>query len=329
MNSSQAAHWVRQFANQRVAVVGDILLDEYVIGRASRISREAPIPVLEFEERRYIAGGAANPALNISSLGGAAAQISVVGADESAVHLRDLLQKAGIDPCWLVTADDRPTTLKTRLMARMGLRFPQQVARVDTLSREPVSPEVEARICQLIAAHAADFDAVLVSDYRGGMLTATVVNALRSARQPHGPILAVDAQGLLHKYRRFDLVKCNADDAAAYLGRSLVTDTDFEQAAHDLVADLELYGAMVITRGADGATLARADHTSAHCPARNVSDVYDTVGAGDTAIAVMTLALAAGADYAEAVLLANVASGIVVRHVGNYTPAADELLANL
>jgi bifunctional ADP-heptose synthase (sugar kinase/adenylyltransferase) len=139
----------------------------------------------------------------------------------------------------------------------------------------------------------------------------------------------VDAQGNLQKYRGFDVVKCNADDARAYLRRNISGDTAFGTAAQTLLKMLSLRGAMVITRGADGATIADIDGTITHCPAPAVSDVFDTVGAGDTAIAVMTLAHIAGASYADAVMLANYASGIVVRHVGNYTPSPVELMQAL
>src|SRR5689334_2372628 len=127
---------IPRLANHRVLVAGDVILDEYVTGTAGRMSREAPIPVLEFKERRYIPGGAANPASNIVALKSQAVQAGIVGDDSAAQHLRDELNQQGMDTSALVVCADRPTTLKTRILAQMGLRFPQQVARVDTLSRE-------------------------------------------------------------------------------------------------------------------------------------------------------------------------------------------------
>lgn len=313
---------VEQLAHHRVMVIGDVILDEYVLGNAERMSREAPIPVLELVERRYIAGGAGNPAANIVALGSHALQVGVVGHDDSANRLRHILAERHIQADGLIPCDDRPTTLKTRILAQMGLRFPQQVARIDTLSRAPISPHTEARLIEYSQAHSANVQALLFSDYHGGMLTKTLVNALR-----HTPnvLLAADAQGTLEKYTRFDLVKCNADDARASLGKSLITDEDFAEGAKLLCEQLALRGAMIITRGASGATIAQADGTTIHCPAPNISNVYDTVGAGDTAIAVMTLAKCAGSTWEEAVTLANYASGIVVQHVGNYTPTTEEL----
>jgi rfaE bifunctional protein kinase chain/domain len=308
-----------------VLVLGDVILDEYIVGRAERLSREAPVPVLEFQERRYIPGGAANPASNIVALGSEAIQTGIVGEDDTAVHLREELQARGIATDALITCPDKPTTLKTRILARMGLRFPQQVARVDTLSRHPIDDTVQTQVLQQIATHLPQVGALLVSDYHNGLLVPDLVIAVRDKAQSQGILTVADAQGKLQKYRGFDVVKCNADDARIYLRREITTDTEFATAAQALLEMLSLKDAMVITRGADGATIATADNQTQHCPAPAVSDVFDTVGAGDTAIAVMTLARIAGATCEDAVMLANYASGIVVRHVGNYTPSPAEL----
>ncbi|MEM6282257.1 MAG: bifunctional ADP-heptose synthase [Chloroflexota bacterium] len=314
-----------QLAGRRVLVIGDVILDEYLIGNATRMSREAPIPVLEFRERRHIPGGAANPAANIAALGGDAVQIGVVGADAAADHLKNALAARGIRTAALITDAARPTTLKMRVMAHMGLRFPQQVARMDTLSREPVPDAVAAQILVQVEAHIAGADALLLSDYRAGMLTPGLVARVREIARARGILLTADAQGNFDKYAGFALVKCNAAEAATALERPLHSDDDFATAARTLYEQLSLTGGMVITRGGDGATLATADGAVHHCPAPSVTDVFDTVGAGDTAIAVMTLALCAGATYPDAVTLANYASGLVVRRVGNYAPNADEL----
>lgn len=329
MTKDELAALVPRLAGLRILVIGDVILDEYLIGSATRLSREAPIPVLEFEERLLIPGGAANPAANIVALGSHATQIGVIGADTAGTNLRQILQVRAIDPNTLVTDPTRPTTVKTRLMAQMGLRFPQQVARLDTLSREPLTTEVERRVRTLIDECIPQADAVLLSDYRAGLLTDSLVATIRTLAQDAKALLTADAQGLLDKYTGFGVVKCNADEARAYLRQDLQTDQDFARAAQTLCSRLRLSGCMVITRGADGATLATRSGETLHCPAPVISDVYDTVGAGDTAVAVLTLAAAAGASPAQAVMLANYASGIVVRHVGNYTPSPDELISAL
>jgi rfaE bifunctional protein kinase chain/domain len=312
-------------SGQRILVVGDAILDEYVTGKTSRLSREAPIPVLEFESRQYLPGGAANPAANITALGSTAVQAGVIGADTAATNLRQVLQVRGIDTQCLITDSSRPTTVKMRIMAQMGLRFPQQIARLDTLSREPVSQHIEAQILQAVDREIHRVKAVLLSDYHAGLLTSSLVEAIRERGTEAGILLTADAQGNLEKYAGFGLVKCNADEARDYLRRDLQGDRDFAAAALDLCKRLQLTGGMVITRGAEGATVATCDGQAVKCSAPAVTDVYDTVGAGDTAIAVMTLAISAGADYQTGATLANYASGLVVRRVGNYAPTPDEL----
>lgn len=319
---------VPELANRRILVLGDVILDEYLIGKAQRLSREAPIPVLEYESRRYIPGGAANPAANIVALGSEAIQAGIVGSDDSADELRQLLDERGIDTSALVIDAEKPTTLKTRIMAQMGLRFPQQVARIDTVVRKPIGHFIEAALVSHIQRNLNNIHAILISDYQNGLLTSSVVNLVRQvATGQHVPTV-VDTQGALEKYRGFDVIKCNSDDAVTYLGRYLKEDADYAEAAQELAESLKVKHALVITRGGDGATI--ATHTGIeHATSANVSDVFDTVGAGDTWIAILTLALVAGASIGDAAMLANFASGIVVTHLGNYAPSADELMKAL
>lgn len=327
MPNNSLSALVAQLANHQVLVLGDVILDEYVLGKAQRISREAPIPVLEFESRRYIPGGAANPAANIVSLGSSAIQAGVVGADDAADHLRQQLDERGIDTSALVIDREKPTTLKTRILAQMGFRFPQQIARIDTISRKAIGHYVEAGLLQIIQRQIPNLNALLFSDYQNGLLTQSLVSLVKQVASGH-VLLVVDTQGTLEKYRGFDVVKCNADDASSYLQRQLRNDEDFAKAALELAEDIAVKKAMVITRGAEGATIAENGEVS-HCAAPNVSDVFDTVGAGDTWIAVLTLAIVAGASVRDGAILANVASGIVVQHVGNYAPTPEDLLKAL
>ena len=316
---------IPKLSGRHVLVVGDIILDEYLIGNAERMSREAPIPVLELESRQLIPGGAANPAANIVALGSYATQVGVVGSDDAAHQLHEILTQRNINISGIFTDFDRPTTLKTRIMAHMGLRFPQQVARLDRLTREAINNEMECYISSYITHQLSEVDAVLFSDYRSGLLTPTLVEKVRASAGHHAVMLTADAQGELAKYKGFTLVKCNAEEARDYLRRGISTDAEFDKAAVDLCQALQLTGAMIITRGADGITLATASADVHHIPSPQVTDVYDTVGAGDTAIAVLTLAISAGLSYIDAAMLANYASGLVVRRVGNYAPTPEEL----
>ncbi len=315
---------VRRFESVGVLVVGDVILDEYLIGTATRMSREAPIPVLELAERRCIAGGAANPAANAAALGASAIQASVIGADPAGQQLRAALRRTGVDDRGLVVTT-RPTPVKTRILAQMGLRFPQQVARIDSLPPPTLPPDARSALTAQVQALAGEVGAILFSDYRGGVLTGEWVQALRAAHPRH--LLTADTQGNLAFYTGFDLVKCNADELRAVIGFIPDGEAAYEAALARLAADLQV-GAVVVTRGAEGASLYSGGQYE-RVEARYVRDVFDTVGAGDTFIAVATLARLVGADWREAVMLANAASGIVIQHVGNYTPSPAELIAAL
>jgi rfaE bifunctional protein kinase chain/domain len=324
MNKAKLLQSLPKLASKHILVVGDIFLDEYISGRATRLSREAPIPVLEFAGRRYVPGGAANPSNNIVALGGMAYQVGVIGDDEAGLTLLAKLREVGIDTAAVVTDPSRPTTTKTRVVALGSLRFPQQLARIDHLDRRPVADEVEQAIVAHLEARVPQVDAVLISDYRTGVASeAVVMAALRLARQ-HGKLAAVDSQGNLHKFAGFDLVKCNQREVEAVLGRTLSSEDDFQQAQEQLLAELEVQ-AILITRGPDGMSLLGRDQPYAHIPAANVSEVFDVTGAGDTVIAVATLALAAGLDLLSAAHLANYAAGLVVRKLGNATATPQEL----
>ena len=315
-------------AGKTVLVVGDVMLDEYITGKPTRMSREAPVPVLELESRRYIAGGSANPAANIVGFGSRALQVGVIGEDDAGARLIQILNDQGIDASGLVRRADRPTTVKTRILAQMGLRFPQQVTRIDTLTRREIDGETIAQILAFAESRLQELDAVLLSHYHGGMLTPALVAQIRALCRGAGILITADVQGKFDAFSGLDVIKCNADDAELFLNRELVSDDDFGRAARELASALAAGRAAIITRGNRGATVASAREVQ-HCPAPSVSDVYDTVGAGDTAIATATLAMASGCLVADAVTLANYASGIVVRHLGNYAPTPAELTRSL
>ncbi|MDE2858074.1 MAG: PfkB family carbohydrate kinase [Chloroflexota bacterium] len=319
---------IARLARKTVLVLGDVILDEYITGRATRMSREAPVPVLELESKRFIAGGAANPAANIVALGSRAIQVGAIGADENGEQLLRVLKDQGIDWAGVLACTDRPTTVKTRIMAQMGLRFPQQVTRIDTISRDPINEATAAKIVGFLGDNISSLDAVLLSQYHGGLLTATLVRRVRDLCRQHSILLTADVQGKFARFAGVDVVKCNAADAERQLNRELATDEDFRAAALSLHEEFSVKHATIVTMGNRGAALA-TDAGATICPSPQVSDVFDTVGAGDTAIAVITLSLAAGLDAEEAVLLANYASGVVVRHLGNYAPSPRELSGSI
>lgn len=319
---------VRRLAGQRVVVVGDLILDEYLVGRATRLSREAPVPVLEYTRSMYVLGGALNPAHNIVALGGQAAVVGVVGDDAEGARLLALMREAGIDTAGVAVDASRRTTVKTRIVAEGSLIFAQHLARIDRVDRQVVNGDLAERMAASLRDLAKGAQAVLISDYRLGVVTGQLVEVARQVARQDQARLTVDSQGRLDAFHGFDLVKCNRAEAEAQLGRPLVSDADFERAVVELRERLGAEG-LVITRGADGMTVGGVSMPPVHLPPSNRSEVFDVTGAGDTVIAVMTLGLAAGMGLVEAAALANVAAGLVVRRLGNVTVTPEELTAAL
>lgn len=319
---------VARLAGQRVLVVGDMFLDEYLVGRAVRLSREAPVPVLERTHSFALLGGACNPAHNVVALGSQAIMAGVVGDDTAGERLLAALHTAGIDPAGVVVDAARPTTTKTRLVAESVLRTPQHLARIDAIERRPLDAPVEAALLERLEALAEGCDAILVSHYRSGVATPAVVDRVRQLARQHGLLTAADAQADLTRFAGFDLIKCNRAEAEAELGQSLAGPADFERALTRL---LPLLGVehLVVTRGSDGMSALQRGRSVAHSAAAPVGEVYDVVGAGDTVVAVLALALAAGISLGAAAHLANAAAGLVVRKLGNAVVQPAELIEAL
>jgi rfaE bifunctional protein kinase chain/domain len=312
---------IPSLAGQRVVVVGDLTLDEYLFGRATRLSREAPVPVLELVRREVILGGAANPARNIVALGSAATQVGVVGDDAEGAQIRELLGAAGI-AAQLVPCPSRPTTRKTRILADESPRLPQQLARLDRLERAPLTRAEERAVIAALHVAVPGASAVICSDYQIGLLNPAVVDTVRALCREHGALFCVDAQGSSHLYAGADLFRCNNLEAAAALGRPLQSEEDYRAGLAELRHRLGARAVMV-TRGPQGVVLEAAGEPYTNVPAPRVSEIYDTTGAGDTFIAVAALALAGGRSALEAARLANAAAALVVRRFGNavVTPA--------
>lgn len=322
IETRRARELVARFPGLPVLVAGDVMLDRFIVGRVTRISPEAPVPVVQFQAEHVRLGGAANVAHNIASLGGAVSLVALVGADQTAERLRQQLAAAGIAADGLVEASDRPTTEKVRIVTDRN----QQVARVDYERDADISGAVERAVIERISRCGRTAKALLVSDYLKGTITRPVVESLLAVRGSHGaPPLVVDPKvPHLACYRGATLVTPNHDEAETATHRRIRTDDDAKDAAHDFRERAQCE-AVLITRGDQGMWLSDS-RIDARVPAiaREVSDV---TGAGDTVVATLALALAAGATFAEAAVLANHAAGIVVGKFGPATLTRDELLA--
>jgi rfaE bifunctional protein kinase chain/domain len=282
------------------------------------------VPVLELARREIILGGAANPARNIVALGSSAVQVGIVGADPEGEQLRAAFVQHHISPAGLITVAGRSTTVKTRILAHEGPRLPQQVARLDRLERATLPPADEQRILDVLREQVPQVDAVLCSDYRIGLLSPTIVEAVRALCQQHHKLLTVDAQGNADYYHGVDLFRCNDREAAATLGVPLASEEEFRQGVAALRQRLAAR-LVIVTRGPEGVSLEGEQIGYTHLPANTISEVYDTTGAGDTFIAVATLALAAQLGPHTAARLANAAAALVVQRLGNAVVQPEEL----
>lgn len=317
MSAGSVAADVARLAGRRVLVVGDLVLDEYVTGRMTRISREAPVPILEVLEREERAGSAASPAANIIALGSQASVVGVVGCDPAGERLQRGLRRLGVDEHGLVRRPDAVTSTKTRVLAQGftgGLHGRQQVLRLDQTRRLPDGAAADCVEC--IGRLAGSFDALLLSDYRGGVVCEATIAAARASGRP----LTVDSQGDLRRFRGADVLKINQAEAQTALGTE-----DVRLGSEDLRRDL---GArvLVITLGADGMLVFEGQAEPKHVPAVQATQVFDVTGAGDTVIAVLTLGMIAGLEPRRSAELASAAASVVVRKLGVATATADELV---
>ena len=309
-----------RFSGARVLVIGDAMLDRFVTGRVTRISPEAPVPVVAFEHESFRIGGAANVAHNIAALGGHASLIAVTGRDEAASSLAQACHAAGIAPA-LVADPERPTTVKMRIVTDRN----QQVARVDYERDLEIGGEVERRIVTTIRQYATQTDVVVISDYLKGCVTPQVVAAaVGAAAARHVPVLVDPKIPHIEMFRGAALVTPNHHEAEMASHIRIRTDDDARSAARRF---RERAGCdqVLMTRGDQGMWLLAGD-VEGYLPAA-AREVADVTGAGDTVIATVGLALAAGATLVEAVRLANEAAGIVVGKFGPATVSTSELLA--
>jgi rfaE bifunctional protein kinase chain/domain len=322
LDTAHARTLVSRFGNRRVLVVGDAMIDRFIVGTVTRISPEAPVPVVRFQSEYARLGGAANVAHNLASLGAKVALVGLVGADATAGRMRQQLAAAGLSDEGLVEDPTRPTVEKVRIIAGRN----QQVARIDYEDDRDASGQAEERIVERIAQLGGDADVLLVSDYLKGAVTRSVMNALLALTRKGVPLLVDPKIPHLDRYRGATLVTPNNHEAEIATHRIIRTDEDARAAATDFRARAAC-ASVLITRGEHGMWLSSEDVEGA-VPA-TAQEVADVTGAGDTVVATLALALAAGGSLAEAAVLANHAAGVVVAKFGPATVTPHELLAVL
>ncbi|HVN69998.1 MAG TPA: D-glycero-beta-D-manno-heptose-7-phosphate kinase [Candidatus Binatia bacterium] len=303
---------------RKILVVGDLMLDEWIWGTVTRISPEAPVPVVAVADHSFTLGGAGNVANNLRALRAKVVFAGTVGDDAFASHVRELLRNEQVDDAGVFTLADRPTTRKTRIVAHN-----QQVVRADWESTAPLSGSDRDALVAFVRERAAECDAVILSDYAKGLLGREIVEAARVC-----PLVLADPKpSNIALFRGVTCVAPNVAEASTIAGIAIVDDASLERAGMRLIEQLECRYA-VITRGEHGMALFGRDGERLEIPSV-ARTVYDVSGAGDTVIAVLGLALAAGATIEQAMQLANFAAGAVVAKLGTATASPQEILALL
>lgn len=312
----------------RLLVIGDVMLDQFIWGSVTRISPEAPVPIVDFQQESFMPGGAANVARNLNALQAEVELFGIVGTDAAADALQTLLTTQRIGCRGLVATPARQTGLKTRIVAQT-----QQVVRIDRESRHEVSPALTRRLLANLERHVHQADAVIVGDYGKGVVTQNLLEALKPLCRARGLWLSLDPKPV-HPLQLagLSLITPNRREAFELAGVADATrdadplaDANLMQAAAGLLRELRP-AVLLITLGEQGMLLCTRGQAPVHIPTV-AQEVFDVSGAGDTVIATFTLAIAAGASPLEAAIFANHAAGIVVGKVGTATATPDELLA--
>ena len=309
-----------------VLIIGDMVADVYLDGEIARISREAPVLVLEQREERVVAGGAANVANNAATLGGTSYAVGICGTEHSGDTLRAILAANGVHTEDFMCTEAHPTITKTRIIAGGRATVSQQIVRVDREWHTPLAAETEEALLTRIQTLLPRVRGVVLSDYGSGTVTARVRRMVIEETRRRGIPSIVDARYDILAYEGIGYVKQNDAELAAALERTLRTEEEIHAAGHELRTRLGADG-VLITRGDKGMTLFLTDGSATDIPVSDHSEIFDVTGAGDTCVAVMILGLAAGIDPLTTARLSNIASGIAVRKRGTATVAQEELRA--
>ena len=318
---------IDEFAGTRVAIFGDLLVDEFIYGEISRVSREAPVLILDYDSTEIVPGGAGNAANNVAALGGTAVAIGVAGRDEQGARLIQTMRKQ-IDVRNIVRPRGLRTPTKTRILAGGVHSAKQQVVRIDRAGRQPLGDADRRTLESRLYGAMSRVDALIVSDYGSGLVTPSVVASARHKLRGPGrrqPPVLIDSRYSLLKFRNMTACTPNESEVEHLFGVRIGENARvLEKAGRELLARTRAE-AVLVTRGSRGMALFEPDRPTEHIPIVGSDQIADVTGAGDTVIATMTLALAAGGTFAESARLANYAGGLVVMKRGTATVTADEL----
>jgi len=312
------------FGRRTVAVIGDLITDEYLFGKPARISREAPVLILRFSEREALLGGAANAANNVHTLGARVVPIGVIGRDAAGEELLALFHAAGIPTDGVVTENGRTTPVKTRIMAGGYQATRQQVVRLDREPAGELQPTTEEALLERLTALAARVDAIVVSDYGYGTVTPRIFEHVKTIARRANAIVSVDSRYQLPRFTGIAAATPNEAELEQLTGVPTDDERTVEKAGRQLLERLDAR-MLLVTRGSRGMALLERDGATTFIPIHGTDEIADVTGAGDTVISTFTLALACGTSPFEAASLANIAGGVVVMKRGTATVLPSEL----
>ena len=310
--------------NLNILIIGDMVADVYLKGNIARVSREAPVLVLEHAGEKIVPGGAANVVHNIATLGGNAIAFGLIGDDKAGSGLKDILDSKNVDTIGLIVEDNRPTITKTRIIAGGSATVSQQIVRIDQEIKTPILAETEEYFIKLFKKIIEKVDAVVLSDYGSGMLSAKLRKNIIALCKERNIKTVVDSRYDILNFSGVSFVKQNEAEAAKAVGFELNTEEAVVKAGNILLGKLQAEG-IIISRGEHGMSLIESNGAINHIPVVDKSEVFDVSGAGDTAVAAFVLALASGLQSVEATKIANFAAGIAVRKLGTATVTNKEL----
>lgn len=324
---------IKNLSNSRILVIGDLALDEMIYGDTERISREAPVLILQHTHTKLILGGASNAANNASVLnGGKVAVIGVLGQDYQAEQLISTFKKANIKTDYIVKDKNRKTVTKTRISGSCSQSITQQIVRIDRQTNELLSKETEKKVIEKIEKAVPQYDGIILSDYHIGTLTPAIIEKTIELANKYNKTIVVDAQKDLDIYKNITSMTPNLPDTQKFVGQKfglyIKDEATLIEAGKKLLESTNAKS-VLITCGADGMIVFDTCAKISKIPVFNKSEVFDVTGAGDTVTAVYTMALASGAEPKYAAVIGNIAAGIVVKHFGCATTTIDELLTTL
>ena len=314
---------IEHFYSGHILAIGDLMIDQYLHGTVTRISPEAPVPVIDIENESYELGGAANAVNNIKSLGGTVEAVGVIGTDDAGRILLSLLEERGIDTKGIILSEDRPTTVKTRVIGNGN-----QIVRIDKETRKTIDVETTKEIMEFVEARIKEIDAILISDYDKGLITQYLLNKLIPLARSHDvPVIVNSKTENLRSYKNVTVIISDLFDASQVVGIKPIHETSVRNIGQWLLTHLDCKGVLII-RGKKGISIFEKDNDVKNFSI-SAKDTSDMTGVGGAITGAMALALANGSDMQTAATIANAAATVALGTTGTHTVTVDELLERI